>query len=406
MDGCTRLHDGALTAYNKRVLNSRAARKEIEKMARKTLPQGMRYRSNGTIEYRFSVGNKRCSVYGSSVAECREFELAKREEIREGTYRTREKLTVSEYMDNWLDMMESNVSSSTVRTRRKINARMVRQTIDKAGHVFGEIKLLDLETGHIRQMQKSLLADGLHTRTANETLSLLKQALQDAVNERVIDWNPAKAVKSLKQKEKPARDTIHRALSREEVDVFMEAAKDSWYYPLYVFLLHTGMRIGEASALAVKDVSECCINVYKTVTREDITGYCISETTKTAAGRRTIETRPEAWKAFNDQRRNNEIYNGSKVVNMVDPVFTLPKGGIIRPDRVNCDIRRICKLTGIEYFTCHAFRATFTSRCIAEGMPPKLLMEILGHSDVQMTLGLYGHGEDKQRREWLMAVNM
>ncbi len=376
-------------------------------MARKkTLPQGMRYRANGNIEYRFSIGNRRFSVYGSSVAECRENELLKREEIREGTFQTRKKMTVSKYMESWLEMMEDNVSSSTIRTRRKLNARMVRQTIDKAGHVFGEIKLSELETGHIRQMQNALLDDGLHTRTANETLSLLKQALQDAENERIIDWNPAKAVKSKKQKEKPARDTIHRALSREEVDVFLNAAENSWYYPLYVFLLHTGMRIGEASALSVKDVSERCIDVYKTVIREDITGYCISETTKTAAGCRTIETRPEAWKAFNEQRRINELIYGSKVVKMSDPVFTLPKGGIIRPDRVNSDIKRICGLTGIEYFTCHAFRATFTSRCIADGMPPKLLMEILGHTDVQMTLGLYGHGEDKQRRKWLMAVSM
>ena len=91
---------------------------------------------------------------------------------------------------------------------------------------------------------------------------------------------------------------------------------------------------------------------------------------------------------------------------MDSTVFTLPKGGIIRPDRVNEDIKRICKLTGIEYFTCHAFRATFTSRCISAGVPVKTLMETLGHTDVQMTLGLYGHAEDQQKRAQLLAVNM
>ena len=87
-------------------------------------------------------------------------------------------------------------------------------------------------------------------------------------------------------------------------------------------------------------------------------------------------------------------------------MFTLPRGGIIRPDRVNSDIKRICGKTGIEYFTCHAFRATFASRCIAAGMPVKSLMEILGHTDVQMTLGLYGHAEDGQKRSQILAVNM
>ena len=119
-----------------------------------------------------------------------------------------------------------------------------------------------------------------------------------------------------------------------------------------------------------------------------------------------IATRPEAWKAFNDQRMYNEAVNGKKVVKLDNPVFTLPRGGIIRPDRVNSDIKRICEKTGIEYFTCHAFRATFASRCIAAGMPVKSLMEILGHTDVQMTLGLYGHAEDGQKREQILAVNM
>lgn len=376
-------------------------------MARKKqLPEGMRYKPSGSIEYRFTVDGKRYAVSGETEIDCLSNAAKKREEIEAGTYKTCEKLTVSEYMTQWLDMMESNTAASTIRTRRKLTNRMIRQKIDKAGHTFGSLKLLKLETGHIRKMQKSLIADGLHTRTANETLSLLKQALQDAVNERTIDWNPAKAVKPLKQTEEQARDTIHRALTREEVNTFLKAANDSWYYPLYVFLLNTGMRIGEASALAVGDVTEDAINVRKTVTREEVVGYVIREQTKTDAGRRTIPTRPEAWKAWNDQRRYNALFNPEKVTKINSPVFTLPQGGIIRPDRVNCDIKRICKLTGIEYFTCHAFRATFTSRCIAEDMPVKLLMEILGHTDVQMTLGLYGHGEDARRKEQLLAVNM
>lgn len=373
---------------------------------KKKLPVGMRYRADrDAIEYRFTIDGKRYSVFGSTKAECKEKELQKREEIKAGTYKTREVLTVANYMERWLEAMENSVSPATIRTRKKLNNRMTRQTIDRAGHTFGSVKLKDLETEHVRQMQKSLLDDGLHTRTCNETLSLLKQALQDAVNERLIEWNPAKAVRSLKRKEELARDTIHRALTRSEVDTFLSASKDSWYYPLYVFLLNTGLRIGEASALSVRDVTENMITVCKTVTRTE-SGYTIAEQTKTEAGRRTIPTKREAWKAFCDQRKINELLYGSNVISMDDPVFTLPKSGIIRPDRVNSDIKRICAQTGIQYFTCHAFRATFASRCVASGMTVKSLMEILGHSDVQMTLGLYSHAEDKQKADQLKAVNI
>ena len=376
-------------------------------MARKKgLPAGMTLRKDGRIVNRFTVQGTRYAVYGATKEECREKELQKREEIKAGTFTRGRDLTVSKYMDQWLEQKESNTAPSTVRTRRKLVNRMFRQPIDKAGHTFGTLKLSELEAEHIRQLQRALQADGLSTRTANDSISLLKQALQAATDERILSWNPAKPVERLKRTEEQARDTIHRALTREEVETFLKAAAESWYYPLYVFLLYTGLRIGEASALAVRDVTDSRIRVYKTVTREEVIGYIIREQTKTDAGRRTIATRPEAWKAFNDQRMYNEAVNGKKVVKLDNPVFTLPRGGIIRPDRVNSDIKRICEKTGIEYFTCHAFRATFASRCIAAGMPVKSLMEILGHTDVQMTLGLYGHAEDEQKRSQILAVNM
>jgi len=374
-------------------------------MARtKKLPMGMKYRSDNRIEYRFTIDGTRYSVYGYSKEECKEKELKKREEIKAGTYKRTKALTMSEYFDRWIESREGKVVPATIRTYNKLINRMNRQTIDKAGHTFGSLKLCDIETENIRQLQNSLLKDGLHTRTVNDSISLLKHALETATAERVIDWNPAKAVERFKRKEEPARDTIHRALTREEAEAFLQAARDSWYYPLYVFLLNTGLRIGEASALTVRDVTEQSINVCKTVTRTQL-GYTIAEQTKTEAGRRILTTRPEAWKAFQEQRRNNEIFNNSKVVSMDSPVFTLPKGGIIRPDRVNEDIKRICKQTGIEYFTCHAFRATFASRLVAGGVPMNVTMEIMGHTTIQMTLQ-YTHAEDEQKRDLLLAVNI
>lgn len=379
-------------------------------MARtKKLPMGMKYRSDNRIEYRFTIDGTRYSVYGATKEECRDKELAKREEIKAGQI---VKIpTVAEYFDEWIEYKRNNlikpVKSSTLRGYQKLINRMNRQRVGRAQQRFGDFILSSLESNTIIQLQESLLKDGLSTRTTNDCISLLKRALNRATDfDKIIASNPVNSsVESVTRTEEQARDTIHRALNREEVDIFLQAARDSWYYPLYVFLLNTGLRIGEASALTVRDVTEQSINVCKTVTRTEI-GYTIADQTKTKAGKRKLATRPEAWKAFQDQRRNNEIFNSRKVVNMNSPVFTLPKGGIIRPDRVNDDIKRICKLTGIEYFTCHAFRATFTSRCISANVPVKVLMETLGHKDVQMTLGLYGHAENQQKRDEILAVNM
>ena len=73
------------------------------------------------------------------------------------------------------------------------------------------------------------------------------------------------------------------------------------------------------------------------------------------------------------------------------PLFKAPQGGLLRDTSVNRVIRDACRETGIEHFTCHAFRATFATRCIEQGINPRTVQELLGHSDYGITMNLYGH---------------
>ena len=362
-------------------------------MAKKKLPVGFMERENGTYQYRFRIDGKRYAVYGSTIKECRDKELQKRKEVEEKVYRKGKGLKVEDYLDRWIESRELVIKSATMRTYKKLLRRICRTEIDAAGTTFGSLKLIEVEAQNVRDLQKALRAE-LTTRTTNDCLSLLKKALEAAKNERIIQWNPCDPVERLKRSEEPARDNIHRALSAEELSAFMDAAAGSWYINLYTFLLHTGMRIGEASALTVGDISGDLVSIHKTVTRTEI-GYEIAEQTKTDAGRRTVPLRPEAREALETQKAINRLLGNSKT-----------KGGIIRPDRVNSDLKSICKRAGIDKFTAHAFRATFTSRCVADGVPVKELMEILGHTDVEMTLGLYAHSNEELKRDKLLAVNI
>lgn len=390
-----------------------------KKEEKKRLPVGFSLRSDGTLQYRFTIDGRRYYVYGASQKECRAKETAKREQIKEKIYQNGKGLKVEAYLERWIDSREPIVKSATLRTYKKLIRRICKTPIDAAGTCFGSLKLVDVEAQNVRDLQKALMKKlkvkdekgkevtlkKMNTRTTNDCISLLKKALEAAKNERLISWNPCDPVERLKRSEEPARDTIHRALSQEELNKFFEKAAESHYNRLYTFLLHTGLRVGEAGALTVADVAGDVINVHKTVTRTEI-GYEIAEQTKTAAGRRTVPLRPEAKTAFDDQRSVNKLLDGVKVIDIAAPVFRMPKGGIIRPDRVNSDIKSICEKAGIEKFTCHAFRATFTSRCVADGMPVKELMEILGHTDVEMTLGLYAHSNEDLKRDKLLAVNI
>ena len=369
---------------------------------KKTLPAGFTARENGTYQYRFSIDGKRYAVYGATVKECKAKELEKREQLAAGIISAKS-MTVEKWMTTWSNGRAGRLSGSAIRTNNQHLRRACRQQIG-GGRVFGQIKLEKLEAVHVRELQ-SVLAGQFTTRTTNDTIAYLKQGLNAAVNERVLVWNPCNAVESLKRTEEPARDTIHRCLSKEEVKAFLELAKaeDSNYYNLYVFLLNTGLRLGEAGAVTPGDIRNNNVHITKTVTREE-SGYIIREQTKTEAGRRIVPLNDQARAAIRAEQ-------DAKVVQIGKPVFTTSGGGLLISSLISEDIERICNGKAakkakiqIERFTAHAFRATFISRCVAAGMPIKDLMEIVGHRDVQMTLALYAHSNTESRAESLSKV--
>ncbi len=64
----------------------------------------------------------------------------------------------------------------------------------------------------------------------------------------------------------------------------------------------------------------------------------------------------------------------------------------------------ILKKCGIAHFKFHMLRHYFASLCIRRGFDVKSLSEILGHSNVQITLNLYVHSTMQQKRVLMNKV--
>ena len=153
----------------------------------------------------------------------------------------------------------------------------------------------------------------------------------------------------------------------------------------------------------VGDVTPQGVKVCRTITRTSCGGYVIGDETKTAAGRRTIPVNEAALKAWNRQRAIREAIDRGPRINY--PVFTAARGGLLKSANVNYDVHKYCDEAKIERFSVHAFRDTFATRCVESGMQVKTLQEIMGHTDINMTLGLYAHAMEDQKQEQLKAVN-
>lgn len=355
-------------------------------------------------ESRFTVNGRRYSVYGVTLQECREREARKRQEIAEGLNSGGKNQTVRKYLANWIETKRDTVRETTLRSNTVLGKLACEAVIDKAGTKFGDLKLKEVEAQHIRDLQTALRGQ-VYTRTVNDTVSMLRGMFRAAMNDRILTWNPAAGIKSIKRTEPAARDTTHRALTREETAAFLTAADKSWYRDLYVFLLNTGLRIGEAGALLPGDLRDGCANVSKTVTRTEVGGYKIGSETKTASGKRIVPLNKAASEAVERQKAVNAAVFGRKVTDLSQPVFRSPQGNLLKSTNVNQDVTRICAAAGIEKFAVHALRATFATRCVESGMQPKILQDIMGHADINMTMNLYTHSMETVRAEQLKVVN-
>ena len=360
-------------------------------------------RTDGLMQKKFRVDGKQYFVYGHNERELFEKEKEKREEIESGFQRRREP-TVEEYYERWQEARRGSVKECTMRGQKKIFNAVKAIYVPSANRTFGELKLTEVNIDDLRYVQGQLAKDR-YTRTVNDYMAHLNHCFCDAMKERMISYNPFCLLRNLKRTEEEARDTIHRALTKEEQNAFFdcEKCKKNYYYNVFRFAICTGMRTGEIGALRRSDVRDGLIHVERTVTRTETGSYAIGSSAKTAAGRRMIPENKLIREILEDQMKINEVLDGCKA-SPDDLIFKAPERGLMKATPVDREIRKICESAGIEPFSMHALRATFATRAIEGGMNPKTLQEILGHSNYNITMSLYGHCLTDTKREAMNNV--
>ena len=358
----------------------------------------LKKRVDGYLKRSFSIGGRRYYVYGKTPEELFRKEKEKRDLIENGL-EARKNPTVRQYFDRWEENRRGSVKEITIRGQIHGFEVISKVHISSANKPFGDLKMREITIDDMRIVQSELLK-GRKTRSVNDYMAIIKHLFADAHKERLIDYNPALLLKDLKRTEEEARDTVHRALSIEEQKAFFcsDRAKQSFYYDIYRLAINTGMRIGEIGALKYSDIRDGFIHVERTITRTENGGYIVGDSAKTKAGKRTIPINAEIKEIIEHQKAINAMLDGN-VVSMDNLLFRSVERGLLMSSPVDRELKRICKAAGIEHFTCHAFRATFATRCIESNMNIKTLMEIMGHNDIGMTMNLYGHCLENTKKE-------
>ena len=345
----------------------------------RALPEGFRQKGNGQYEYRFTCAGRRRSVSGTTIRECK----AKAEEVRtkgaSGLLVDKSAVTLRQYGAEVISRAQVKPTTKT----------SYAHWLDMLPVWILDMKLQKIERRHIITAQ-SELAKSFSVSSANHAVGLLKQIFREAILDQLVTKNPCFGVKSVKAVDPPARETIHRALTLDEQKrLFAELRRSNcWYLEVYELQILTGMRVGEACALHWSDVSGSSIHIHATMSAGKY-----SATTKTDSSHRKIPITPAIRKVLLSQRAKAIAMYGIASVAKDKPVFCpmACADGYVNCASLNNHLHRACKAIGIEKISTHAFRDTFATRAIEQGMQPNTLKELLGHSSITMTMDLYAH---------------
>ena len=85
-------------------------------------------------------------------------------------------------------------------------------------------------------------------------------------------------------------------------------------------------------------------------------------------------------------------------------VFAMPFGTCVEPSTMRDALNYLLAAAGIEHANFHSLRHTFATRAIEAGIPVKTLSDILGHSQVQITMDLYCHSSLDHMRDSMNAL--
>lgn len=242
--------------------------------------------------------------------------------------------------------------------------------------------------------------------TIKERFRIIKRAFDYAYNKNLIKdnfmegYNSIEKPKTKVNKIVPPKIALNLEKERELIN-YLENTPiyNCKHKNLFLLLLSTGMRIGEALSLDYKkdiDLENRTITIYKTITKDEDGKYCIGLDTKTPTGRRTIYLSDIAFKYLKEclanvkkNKFNLLFYNSENT-----------SGGFYTESTINSALKRIAFKLNIYVYVdtdnktktqvhTHMLRGTFATRCAEAKMPPIVLQKILGHADIQITNKYY-----------------
>ena len=396
------------------------------------LKEGETQDKDGRYRYRYTdTDGKRRSVYswrlvasdrtpeGKKIcAPLRELELEIKIKLSEGICVGNGSMTVNQLMERYF----STKTELAVSTK---NNYLYLWEKNLKNHPLGSKAIRDVRKTDILCFYAHLSNDlNFCSGTIQMYQNIIYPAFQLAVDDRIIPLNPCN--NCMKQYNVKAMESKKVPLKEEEIEVLYRYAKNdpsyARYYELLVFMLETGCRMSEAAGMTWRDIDfdnrKINVNHQVLYRKKDRKTVYYATPTKNKKSRdipmsqflydTLLKYRTETYLFSQAADFSVDGYHGFVFLNKngkpltqntVDRAFHSMTEAFNRleAEDARCEDR---DPVIVPFFSPHVLRHTFATRKASSGCDVKVLQELMGHSNINVTMMIYNHADfDRLQKE-------
>lgn len=299
---------------------------------------------------------------------------------------------------SWLESQRLSIKESTYAHYHQI---VYTHLIPDIGSVKIERMTTKLVENYLSQLIESGRIDGtggLSSKTTGDILAIIKSTVEYAkYNNYPLQCKLDKV--SVKQHKEEMR--VLSVEEQQKLTVILLDDTDLIKFGV-LLSLYTGIRIGELCALKWGNlsISDGVLSVRETMQRiKDTSNHSVSKT-------KIVVTEPKSKCSVRDIPLPEFIVSIAKNFqsNNSSYVLTGEKNRYVEPRTMQNRFKTLLRESQISDANYHALRHTFATRCIEVGFELKTLSEILGHSNVNITLNRYVHSSLDLKKENMSKV--
>lgn len=317
-------------------------------------------------------------------------------------------IKVSELRDLWFENYKTQVKEST--------ANKNKQVFDN--HVIPDFGNQYVDKITVAELQKWADRKAKQIVKYRDAINEFNALFEYGIRLNYVSENPLKRIIIPKKTSRPRRDTEHNVYTREELNQFLEVAKEYGLvqYTYFKLLSATGLRKSEALALTWQDIDlkAGTLSVNKTLAY-GLGNKTIIQPPKSPKSKRILPISDSLKEVLIDYKQKQKIISNK--------LFHTIKGTYLKMSKPDQWLKSIYAKDheekvkyasthnlkepqfDLRHITVHGFRHTFATLLIGEtNVKPKTVQMLLGHENIQMTLDIYTHVNNKNKEDAVNAL--